>query len=98
MKFDICSVGSALVDFTFNIDKEYCGKGLSGIFSNKSNLVNLNFLKMFFDIIKFYKKCDQINNYDNKITLGEYLEKNKLSKSFISLFFSKKSLLNLFFI
>ena len=23
MKFDICSVGSALVDFTFNIDKEY---------------------------------------------------------------------------
>ena len=23
MRFDICSVGSALVDFTFNIDKEY---------------------------------------------------------------------------
>ena len=23
MKYDICSVGSALVDFTFNIDKEY---------------------------------------------------------------------------
>ena len=23
MKFDICSVGSALVDFTFNIDKKY---------------------------------------------------------------------------
>ena len=23
MKFDICSVGSALVDFTFSIDKEY---------------------------------------------------------------------------
>ena len=23
MKFDVCSVGSALVDFTFNIDKEY---------------------------------------------------------------------------
>ena len=74
------------MSFSVSVDNtnfEYCGKGLSGIFSNKSNLVNLNFLKMFFDIIKFYKKCDQINNYDNKLTLGEYLEKNKLSKSFI---------------
>ena len=73
------------MSFSVSVDNtnfEYCGKGLSGIFSNRSNLVNLNFLKMFFDIIKFYKKCDQINNFDNKLTLGEYLEKNKLSKSF----------------
>jgi predicted NAD/FAD-binding protein len=74
------------MSFSVSVDNtnfEYCGKGLSGIFSNRSNLINLNFLKMFFDIIKFYKKSDQINNYDNKLTLGEYLEKNKLSKSFI---------------
>ena len=30
---------------------EYCGRGLNGIFANKSNLFNLKFLKMFFDII-----------------------------------------------
>ena len=74
------------MSFSVSVDNtnfEYCGKGLSGIFSNRSNLINLNFLKMLFDIIKFYKKSDQINNYDNKLTLGEYLEKNKLSKSFI---------------
>tara|TARA_Y100001935_G_scaffold211229_1_gene181436 strand:- start:177 stop:1061 length:885 start_codon:yes stop_codon:yes gene_type:complete len=38
---------------------------------------------MFFDIIKFYKKSDQEAISSEKITLGEYLEKNKLSKTFI---------------
>ena len=63
---------------------EYCGKGLNGIFSNKINLFNLKFLKMFFDIISFYKKCDELKKFDEKITLGEYLLKNKLSKEFIN--------------
>ena len=66
-----------------NTNFEYCGKGLNGIFSNRSNLFNFNFLKMFFDIIKFYKNSDQINVTDQKLTLGEYLENNKLSKTFI---------------
>ena len=47
-----------------NTNYEYCGKGISGIFTNKSNLLNLKFIKMFFEIIKFYKKCDQIKNYN----------------------------------
>ena len=38
---------------------------------------------MFFDIIKFYKKSDREAISNEKITLGEYLEKNKLSKTFI---------------
>ena len=66
-----------------NTSFEYCGKGLSGIFSNKLNLFNIKFLKMFFDIISFYKKCNDLNSFDEKITLGEYLFKNKLSKEFI---------------
>ena len=63
---------------------EYSGKGLKGIFANKINLFNINFLKMFFDIIKFYNHCDKINNFEEKITLGDFLKKNKLSKSFIN--------------
>ena len=62
---------------------EYCGRGLNGIFSNRSNLVNLKFLRMFFDIIKFYKKCDDLKDFNKEITLGDYLEKEKLSKEFI---------------
>ncbi len=62
---------------------EYCGKGIGGIFSNFSNIFNIKFLKMFFDILNFYKKNENIENYEDKITLGEYLKKKKLSKFFI---------------
>ena len=62
-----------------NTKFEYCGRGLNGIFSNKLNLFNFKFLRMFFDIISFYKKCDNLKNFDQTITLGEYLLKNKLS-------------------
>ena len=63
---------------------EYCGKGLDGIFTNRSNLFNLKFLRMFYDIIKFYKKCDHFDKFDENITLGNFLEKEKLSKEFIN--------------
>ena len=74
------------MSFSVSVDNsnfEYCGKGLSGIFSNKMNLFNFDFLKMFFDIIKFYKRSDQIHISSEKITLGDYLKKNNLSKTFI---------------
>ena len=61
---------------------EYCGKGISGMFSNKSNIFNLKFLNMFFDLIKFYKKNNNLTIYDNNLTLGDYLAKEKLSKEF----------------
>ena len=63
---------------------EYCGKGLNGIFANRSNLFNPKFLRMFYDIIQFYNKCDNLDNLDKNITLGNFLEKEKLSKEFIN--------------
>tara|TARA_B100000029_G_scaffold7327_1_gene7748 strand:- start:2550 stop:3788 length:1239 start_codon:yes stop_codon:yes gene_type:complete len=63
---------------------EYCGRGLKGMFSNKSNLFNIKFLSMFFDIIRFYKKSEKINEFGEKLTLGEFLNKEKLSKSFVN--------------
>ena len=74
------------MSFSVSVDNtnfEYCGKGISGIFSNRLNLFNLKFLKMFLDIIKFYKKSDQESISEEKLTLGEYLKKNRLSKPFI---------------
>ena len=62
---------------------EYCGRGLNGIFSNRFNLINFKFLRMFFDIIKFYKKCDNFTEFNEEIILGDYLKKEKLSKEFI---------------
>ena len=62
---------------------EYCGKGISGIFSNKLNLLNIKFLKMFFTIIDFYKKSENKNIITENITLGKYLEKLNVSDYFI---------------
>ena len=63
---------------------EYCSKGINGIFSNRGNLLNLKFVKMFFEIINFYKRCEKLNsNNIEKITLGEYLTKIGKSKYFI---------------
>ena len=75
------------MSFSVSVDNtnfEYCGNGLKGMFCNKINLFNLNFLKMFFDILKFYKNSDQEVNLNQKLTLGEYLEINKLSKPFVN--------------
>ena len=62
---------------------EYCGKGLRGMFSNKLNILNPKFLRMFIDIINFYRNCDKIREYKEDITLGEFLVNKKLSKPFI---------------
>ncbi len=40
---------------------EYCGKGINGIFSNRKNIFNIKFIKMFFEIIQFYKECSKKN-------------------------------------
>ena len=60
-----------------NTNIEYCGKGLNGIFSNRSNLFNYKFVKMFFEIINFYKGCENldVNSLEDNITLGQYLKK-----------------------
>jgi len=76
-------------DMSFSVsvngsDMEYCGKGLGGIFSNKKNLLNLKFIKMFFEIISFYKNCEKIETEEVKsITLGEHLKEIKISDYFI---------------
>jgi predicted NAD/FAD-binding protein len=77
-------------DMSFSVsvngsDLEYCGKGLGGIFSNKKNLLNLRFIKMFFEIISFYKNCEKIETEKVKsITLGEYLKEIEISDYFIN--------------
>ena len=69
---------------TQNNKIEYCGKGINGIFSDRKNLLNIKFLKMFFEILKFYKKNSILDIEDNKLTLGSYLENEKLSDYFIN--------------
>jgi len=67
-----------------NTNIEYSGSGFKGIFANKLNLFNLKFLVMINEIISFYKTAPKL--IENKIidqTLGDFLNKKKLSKYFI---------------
>ena len=64
---------------------EYAGKNLGSLFCNKSNFFNIQFIKLIFDIIKFYKLAPNILTKENKnLTLGDYLEKNQVSKDLIN--------------
>ena len=68
-----------------NSNIEYSGSGLKGIFSNKSNILNLNFLKMIKEIVSFYKESNDIDEkkYKNQ-TLVEFLKLKKMSNYFIN--------------
>jgi len=67
-----------------NTNIEYGGSGFNSIFANKFNLFNLNFIKMIREIISFYNYAPSLlNNNANEETLGNYLERSKLSKYFI---------------
>ncbi|MDC1095822.1 NAD(P)-binding protein [Pelagibacteraceae bacterium] len=75
------------MSFSVSIKKtniEYGGSGFNAIFANKLNLFNFNFLKMIREIISFYNYAPSLlNNNVNEETLGNYLERSKLSKYFI---------------
>ena len=63
---------------------EYSGKGVRGVFSYKKNLFNIGFLKMFYEIIKFYNKSSKLDDIDENLNLGTFLQKEKMSDFFIN--------------
>jgi len=68
-----------------NSNIEYSGTGISGLFANKSNFFNLNFLKMIKEIISFYKEAEKINETKYKDqTLGDFLKSKNFSNYFIN--------------
>ncbi len=68
-----------------NSNVEYSGSGIKGIFSNKLNIFNLNFLKMLKEIISFYKDAEKINDRDHENkTLEDFLKFRKYSDYFIN--------------
>ena len=88
--FDELKVNYEKSDMSFavsvkNSNVEYSGSGLRGLFSNKLNILNLNFLKMINEIISFYKSAESINikNYKDK-TLEDFLKLKKYSNYFIN--------------
>ncbi len=72
---------------------EYCVRNIKGLFANKSNIFNLKFIKMLFDVVKFNKKATKfvLNNKNNRViqtekTLGDFLAEIKVSDYFLNYF------------
>ena len=68
-----------------NSNIEYSGSGLKGLFANKYNILNINFVKMIKEIFFFYKMANNIKEKDfTNQTLGEFLKSKKMSNYFIN--------------
>ena len=68
-----------------NSNIEYSGNGLAGLFANKSNIFNFNFLKMIKEIISFYREAEKMNdNISKDQTLGDFLKLKKFSNYFVN--------------
>ena len=77
-------------DMSFSVsvqdnDIEYGGKGLNTFFAKRTNVLNLSFLRMFFEIFSFYKNSSLLIKQNLKdVSLGQYLKSSKFSKYFIN--------------
>ena len=74
-------------DMSFSVSRnngelEYSGSGLSGIFAQKKNLVNKDFMLMLYEIIKFYKFNSQHSSGRKPETLSQFLNSNNYSDYF----------------
>ena len=65
---------------------EYSGTGLSGLLSQKRNLLRPRFWAMLKDILRFYREAPQTLNDPtaSRESLGRYLDQNGYSEAFIS--------------
>jgi uncharacterized protein len=72
-----------------NTGVEYAGTSLTGLFSQKKNLVDRKFWRMLGEIIQFNKHCTALyetNQIDEQLTLGDYLTQQGYSDFFRNLY------------
>ena len=65
---------------------QYSSRGLGGLYAQRSNIANLTFQRMVYDLLKFYRhaKADLETGAAAKMTLGEYLKAKNFSDTFIT--------------
>src|SRR5689334_20734028 len=63
---------------------EYNGTSLNSLFAQRLNILRPSFIKMITDILRFNRESVALlKSQDNKLTLGEYLERHGYSEPFI---------------
>lgn len=91
--FDKLNVEYENTDMSFsvrnqNIDLEYNGSSVNGLFSQRKNIFNIKFLKMIKDILKFNSSSVSMlkNESFSNMTIGEYVNHLGLSPYFMDNF------------
>ncbi|MDI9245445.1 FAD-dependent oxidoreductase [Marinobacter sp. CHS3-4] len=87
---DRLGVASEVSDMSFSVDchatgLQYNGTSLNTLFAQRSNLLNLPFLKMIREILRFNKESREdlaSGAINDEETLGEYLNRNGYSRYF----------------
>lgn len=63
---------------------EYNGTSINSLFAQRRNIVNLKFLQMIADILRFNRDCRSLLRDDTHAeTLGHYLQRGRYSRAFI---------------
>ncbi|MTI08895.1 NAD(P)/FAD-dependent oxidoreductase [Curvivirga aplysinae] len=88
--FDYLDVETNETDMSFGVSIgqgkfEYSGTDLWGMLAQRRNAFRPKFWQLMFDILKFYRETDQVlvDKSLQVLTLGDYLERNGYSESFI---------------
>ncbi|WP_457299826.1 NAD(P)/FAD-dependent oxidoreductase [Phyllobacterium sp. P5_D12] len=77
--------GPSDMSFAVSIDQgrlEYSGTGLSGLFAQPRNLINLRFWMMLRDLVRFYRETPSHAGKLGLIGLGEFLEREGYGRAF----------------
>ena len=65
-----------------NLDLEYNGSSVNGLFAQRTNLLRPQFYRMLFDITRFNKQVRAVSQADEETTIGEYLQRANYSPLF----------------
>jgi len=64
---------------------EYSGGSLNELFAQRRNLLRPGFYRMVGDILRFFRESRQLlETWDESLTLGQYLQRNRYSDEFIN--------------
>ena len=85
--FEDLGVRSYASDMSFSVSMnngalQYSGSSFASMFAQKKNIFNYKFLKMLFEIVKFYRNAEKDKEIYTQLTIDQYLKKKKYSYYF----------------
>ena len=86
--FDSLGVNSYESDMSFSVsithnNLQYSGTNLFSIFAQPKNIINLDFLRMLFEIVRFNRNVEKDVKSFSNLTIDQYLKKKKYSNYYI---------------